>query len=289
MRDLSRLGDVPVPRSGLRLSRGRLIDRVEARWRRADPATLPVARVVAAVQDYRRRSPFLAKRPAFAAIRDVWRDIVGPPPRGLMRSVANDGEDIIFLRGWSYPEAVGRWTDGRLASLAIHRARGGRGTLLRLVGQPIHPAPDLPQSIDVYSGWRRIARLRWRAGDESVRAELVSLPAALRDREMLALQFHIRRPVVPPVLDANADPRRLGLFLCDIGYWPRVRDAASKPIELCAGGDHVVLGRGWSVPEAEGCWTDGHEAVRLDCAARRLSGRADCTIRFRRVHRVRKP
>jgi hypothetical protein len=267
LNELARTLDIPIPATALRrLPRGSAIDRAEARWRYTAPARMSVSqRAIMALQRYRRRDLRLAHGSAWLVLPEIWRSVFGPPPRLQMRPVmtADDEDHVIYLTGWSWLEPDGRWTDGPLATLAIQRAPGQKGEFLRVAGFAMQVEPNHPQVVDIYSGWRRLGQLTWQANSgRNCVGGVIQLPPALLGREVLMLQFRIRRSVVPADIGLSEDTRQLGLFLQDIRIIsPCVRDAAETPLKLHDdSGDLAVLWSGWSHPEPEGCWTDGPDA-----------------------------
>jgi hypothetical protein len=282
LNELAETLDVPMPAYALRrLPQGGAIERAEAHWRSMDPAIVPtIGRRIMALQALRRRAARLPSGSAWRLLSEIWRDVFGPPPRALMPpATVIDAEDrVIFLMGWSWLELSGRWTDGLLATLAIKRAPGHKGHTLRLAGSALH-RPGKPQVINVYSGWRRLARLTWGGGRHYV--EVIPLPPALCRREVLMLQLRIRAPAVPASLGLSRDMRRLGLFLQDCRIIsPCVRDAAATPLNLHHdSGDLAVLWSGWLHPESEGCWNDGPNAVLRWISPRDLPADARIVIR----------
>jgi len=255
---------VQIPEQALRrLAKGRVIDRAEAYWRTIDPKRVPfLGKHILTLQILRRQESQLARRSVLAALPKIWRSLFDPPPRALMRAAMAIGDDdhVIYLSGWQDLERIdGRWTDGSLAVLGIQRAPGRQANFLRLTGYTLAP-PNAPQVVDVYSGWRRLARLTWPS--QKLCTQVISLPQSLRSREVLMLQLHIRRPIEPGAIGLNKDTRRLGLFLQDIRTTLSVRDATAVALNLSDGScDAPVLWSGWSHPEPGGCWTDGPNAV----------------------------
>ena len=260
--ELARTFDISVPAKTFRQLRGSFIDRAEARWRYMPPASMPLhRRAVVTLQTFRRRDRQLAGQAAWAVLPEIRRTVFGPPPRSQLQSVMATGTEdhIIYLAGWHLPEPGGRWTDGRLAVLAIQRAPERRGSPLRIAGFAMRPASDETQVIDIYSGWRRLGRLAWQPG---ARTFVIELPPALCRSDVLTLQFRVAKPTSPADVGAGEDIRQLGLFLRDIRTpLPCIRDAARAPLEFHDGSNDLdVLWSGWSGPEAEGCWTDGTQA-----------------------------
>ena len=290
MNKLMQTFDTPIPIPAFRrLSRRHAIDRAEARWRSMDPNSVPaLGRYVMALQEFRRKDTRLANQPVRTILSSIWPYLFGPLPRALMcpTMAANDDDHVIFLSGWSYTETTGRWTEGPLAMLAIRRAPGRRGSFLQLEGLTIHAEPHKPQVIDVYSGWRRLARLSWKAGAPGTDVSfpvthVIPLPPALFEREVLTVLFHIRSPIAPADFSPSPDQRRLGLYLRDIRTISLcVRDAAAAALDLCHGSsDRDVLWSGWSTSDSEGCWTDGHDALVRWISPRDLAGDAHLIIR----------
>jgi hypothetical protein len=262
--ELARTFEIPVPAKAFeRLPRDTFIDRAEASWRYTPPARMSLSRrSIMALQTFRRGDLQLAAKPARAALPEIWRNVFGPPPRSQLKPVmtADADDHVMYLTGWHELEAGGRWTNGWLATLAIQRAPGKKGNFLRIAGYPMQPAPDEPQLIDIYSGWRRLGRLTWGASSEKSR--VIQLPPALCQREVLTLQFHIVKPTAPADVGPSEDIRQLGLFVEDVRVLtPCTRDAAETPLEFHSNShDLAALWSGWSEPEAEGCWTDGPDA-----------------------------
>ena len=274
--DLTGVLSVPLPAQALqRLPKGSALDRAEARWRSRDPATVPLGRHVIALQTVRRQEARLLRRSIATAGMELWREMFGPPPRALMRpDMAADADDhVIYLSGWQPWESLdppGRWTDGALAVLAIQRAPNRPGQFLRLTGHTLQPAESKPQVIDVYSGWRRLARLSRPFSHRQT--AIIRLPAAMVWREVITLRLWIRHPVSPADIGLGADTRKLGLFLRDIRSTSCIRDAVTRPLDLYrSSSDLDALFHGWSAPEPQGCWIEGNNASLLWTSPRALS------------------
>jgi hypothetical protein len=277
LKELARTLDVPFPATVLlQLSRDGIIDRAEARWRNTDPLRVhAVTSSLIALQSFQRQT---SRRAAWQVLPEIRRTLFGPPLRSQMRleGAAQADDHIIYLAGWSWPEKMGRWTDGPLAAFAIQQARGQKGGFLRLGGIMLQ-GPDEPQIIDVYHRWRRLARLSWQGTGFGV----IPLPLALSRREVFTLQLWIHRPIVPADIGLSADTRRLGLFLENIRIVsPCIRDATEVPLNLHRdSSDLDVLWSGWSSPEPQGCWTEGPNAFLRWASPRDLPTDARLVIR----------
>jgi Uncharacterised nucleotidyltransferase len=266
--ELTEVISVPLPPQALRrLPKGSAVDRAEARWRSRDPATAPLGRHVIALQTVRRQEKRLMRRSIATAGMELWREMFGPPPRAMMRAdmVADADDHVIYLSGWQpweYLDPPGRWTDGALAVLAIQRPPNRPGQFLRLSGHILQAAESKPQVIDVYSGWRRLARLSRHLSHQQT--AIIRLPAAMVWREVLTLRLWIHHPASPADLGLGADTRKLGLFLRGIRSTSCIRDAVTRPLDLRrSSSDLDVLLHGWSAPEPHGCWIEGNSASLL--------------------------
>jgi hypothetical protein len=171
--------------------------------------------------------------------------------------------EITFAKGFSFPEAEGRWTDGELSVLLIPvEAASGALLQIKLFVRPFLPHPNASFSFDVTGGvsvdHHRLTR------DEGVLVE-VSLTARVIEEptRRLALVFRHRNPGCPLEMGLSEDPRRLGLFIRDIElpeviqtFWPRY---AAR--ETHFNSPEPLFTRGFAAAEAGGRWTDGHLAV----------------------------
>ena len=284
MNQLRQTFDIAIPIQAFgQLSRCHVIDRAEAHWRSIDPASVPrLGGYVIALQKLRRENTRLASgEPLRAILYGIRHYFFDPLPRALIRPTIgpNDDDHVIFLSGWAYKEKNGRWTEGPLAVLAIHRAPGRRGSFLRLQGHMFQGQSNQPQVIDVCIGWRRVARLSSKAAGVRL-AHVIPLPSALSECQVLAVLLHIRRPIAPAAIGLNSDQRQLGMYLTDICITPRNCDAAATPLQFDEKSDDLaVLWSGWSHPDAEGCWTDGADASMRWLSPRDLPGGARLVIR----------
>jgi len=266
LRKLAQTFAIAIPHAVLAtLSRGDVVDQIEARQRAKGPVRHFSHRLVGTLQQVRRQDVGLAGRSVFASMPALWKKRYGSPALTQFADRVDGDESVFYLSGWHVPEDVdppGRWTDGSSAVLAIRRASGRSGRLLRLSGFAIQTDRNHPQVIDLHAGWRRLARLRRHTQDREI--DLIPLPSALHERELIILRLRIRRPLSPAAIGRSPDVRQLGFFLQDIRATSSIRDASSVPLKIHNNSsDIAILWSGWSRPEADGCWSDGAEASLL--------------------------
>jgi Uncharacterised nucleotidyltransferase len=145
--------------------------------------------------------------------------LVGLDAGSLDLRVETDvGESL--LRGWSFAEAEGRWTDGSEATLAL-RTAGRTGDLaIDVMGTPLlhprHPGLD----VEIWANDRYVDTWSYRI-DEAAAPGRVLLPSGSIDNgEVLELGFVFRDPCRPMELGLSDDPRRLGLFVRELRFSP---------------------------------------------------------------------
>jgi hypothetical protein len=257
-----------------------VLERMEARLRRSRPAALSVPQeMLLALQTIRRRDAATLARPALSALPALLKSFYGSPS-GDRSFIHNDRKRrITFLQGWSAPDAAGRWTEGKLVSLALHAPEESRPAMLSLRGLalPDRAVPTL--SVDVFAGLRRLQSLVWRRSGPDPYVQAIHLPSRIWRKDTAILRFRIRHPISPIEIGMNGDTRALGLFLEHLALDPAVRDLAGSALDVSSGGsDAAVLWHGWSRPEPHGCWTIGPLALLYWQAAREIP--ANCGMRI---------
>jgi hypothetical protein len=240
-----------------------ILERLECRVRLARTASRSIpGELLLALQDIRRRSQRQLQRSAWRAVPVLAASLLGP--LGASRSFIHHdrGERITFLHGWSAPEPGGRWTEGRLASCALHAPNGSRPASLSIRGKPFAHRATASHILDVSAGWRRLGTARWRKSGAGLFAQQILLPPSIWRGDTAVLRFSFRRPISPIETGFNGDPRALGVFVTHMSVDPVRRDLSGKPLDLAAGSaDLDALWHGWSRPKAQGCWTEGAMAV----------------------------
>jgi hypothetical protein len=124
-----------------------------------------------------------------------------------------------LLRGWSFAESEGRWTDGAEATLAL-RTSGDAGDLaIDVTALPLlhseHPALD----VEIWVNDRCVETWGYRLDQEAPASRRLVLPEdSLAHRDVLELGFVFREPCRPMELGLSDDPRRLGLFVTELRF-----------------------------------------------------------------------
>jgi hypothetical protein len=266
---------IEVPGTVLRRLRRPLavLERLEGRVRLSKISSRPIAgELLLALQGIRRQSLCNLNRPALSAVSTLAQSMLGSFS-GSRDFILNDRKErITHLQGWSAPETTGRWTEGRLVTLALYAPGGMQPASLTLRGRPFAHRATQPHVVDVSAGWRRLGTMRWTAAGTGPYAHEIRLPSAIWRKDTAVLRFRIRNPASPIETGYNGDTRALGVFVEHMSIDPVQRDVVQVPLDLSSkGSDHEVLWHGWSQPEPGGCWTDGKIAVLRWRAARDIA------------------
>ncbi len=243
-----------------------LPDRAEL-WvlgRSAEPAPPAVVTRLARIAHLRRSREDLFARPLLAA---AWEAARGPHtsvpaaaasaafhalrrPASLRRQLAPDrrlrlpaadqlpradsGLDLIagasepvFLRGWSLPEASGRWTEGHEATVCWRlEPRPATRLILRFNAEPIldwHQA----QWVRVYVNDALLCRLA--IGYGMGEANLFIPDELLRGRSLLHVTFAVWWPIQPHSAGISPDRRQLGLHFKSLRLVAPAADTTTRP------------------------------------------------------------
>jgi len=216
---------------------GFLLGLQDHRRRSADLIHRPL---VASIPSYARKQwrvdgvPGLAAQAAYAGLgRPRWLR------RSLLRRVRSRGLDArelagldsgsldlraeaavrgSLLRGWSFAEDDGRWTDGHEAMLALRSSANGSDLTIEVVAVPMlhprHPALE----VEVWANDDYLDTWAYRLGEEMPPGRVVLPRGALSDGDVLELGFVFREPCRPMELGLSEDPRRLGLFVSELRF-----------------------------------------------------------------------
>lgn len=236
-----------------------LIDRVEAATRNGDWRDTAVGEFAHLVQSVRRRRIDDLNLPVWSAIPKVWKLVT--QPEGFDGSTTNADELISFPYGWHPADIDGRWSQYRLATIAIRAAESGFGKYLRLVMWPYLPNTSIRQKLRIYSGVKMLGSFRCDLRFPLPHVVAIRLSESMRRKKVLSLQFYLSNTFRPAIFENSGDQREIGLFISDIGTRPPKRDLTSAAIVIHGpDADKQVLWHGFSVPEEQGTWAVGGRA-----------------------------
>ncbi|MER2605095.1 MAG: hypothetical protein ABTQ29_04620 [Siculibacillus sp.] len=127
-----------------------------------------------------------------------------------------------LVRGWSYVEDGGVWSDGDVAVFAVAPERPAEGDLsLTIRARGDTDAKLRPErAIDVLVGATPIGTLVYGLGTEPVVHEMV-VPREAVAAPILAISFRPRDPRSASALGLTTDPRHRGLHLVEVTLTPR--------------------------------------------------------------------
>ncbi|MBI1803908.1 MAG: sulfatase-like hydrolase/transferase [Ignavibacteriae bacterium] len=160
------------------------------------------------------------------------------------------------LGGWAHPESSLTWTAGTRASLNIPIDTSLPSVLLTA---SLHPFVEgktmLGQHVDLSVQGILLGSWEVRRDGEY----RIMIPDDMVQGDILRIDFHLPDAAARSALGlSNDDPRDLGIGVGWIRMNPLARYVYGSPIGFKVGGNALpYLGRGWSVPEGFGTWTEG--------------------------------
>lgn len=124
-----------------------------------------------------------------------------------------------LLRGWSFAEAEGRWTDGAEAALALRTSSPVRDLAIDVMGVPMlhpgHPALE----VEIWANDLYVDTWAYRLEEAAPPCQRVVLPReALERSDVLEIGFVFREPCRPMALGLSEDHRKLGLFVSEVRF-----------------------------------------------------------------------
>ena len=165
-----------------------------------------------------------------------------------------------FRDGWAYQDEAGIWTQGPRSELAL--ALDGLGDGYYVVGLSLGTIATEPGSaleVNAFVNGERVASRDFNFGDPEWQFEL---PASVSADGNVELAFELDRLRSPLELGWSDDDRPVGLLLRSLRL-----EEVDRTVHLGekisfgeASGAERFLGKGWSIPEQEGVWTDGDRA-----------------------------
>jgi len=185
-------------------------------WMRADMCTRSAVAALARVVYLAARRPRLLRR-LLASDRRLALPAVEEltPISGTADVTKGDLGEGHFVAGWSQGEDAGRWTDGRIATLALRIDPADQRRLYLAFDLACAvPIVGKPMVIDVYIADRLVTTRRFWPGVVD-NAPLISLVPQQRRpfAAVVPVTFEIAEPFQPAAATGSSDGRRLGLLL----------------------------------------------------------------------------
>jgi putative nucleotidyltransferase-like protein len=222
---LARELDQPVPDAVLTRLTAERTSRLEVREHaarcRPPESRGRIDRIAVELQDLRRQRLELLARPTLTGALELRRSRRRGPGRDDRLHDLRDGpltlnchDDPLdsLLRGWSFPEPLGRWTVGRDAALAVKVEPNKPAVLVADLAAFVGLA-DRRQRVTVRVNGRREQVLRFDAADLDLKPREVRIEAPPSPDGTVAVEFRIASPCSPTSLGLPADGRELGLLL----------------------------------------------------------------------------
>jgi hypothetical protein len=124
-----------------------------------------------------------------------------------------------LLRGWSFAEAEGRWTDGAEAALALRTSSPVGDLAIDVMGVPMlhpgHPALE----VEIWANDLYVDTWAYRLEEAAPPGRRVVLPRESLERsDVLEIGFVFREPCRPMELGLSEDHRKLGLFVSEVRF-----------------------------------------------------------------------
>ena len=137
---------------------------------------------------------------------------------GSMRSAVETDVRNSLLRGWSFAEAEGRWTDGPEAAIALRNPGPVADLAIDVMGVPLlhpqHPAIE----VEIWVNDRYVDTWTYRLEEAAPPGRVLLPKESLERRDVLEIGFVFRDPCRPMELGLSDDPRRLGLFVRELRF-----------------------------------------------------------------------
>lgn len=129
-----------------------------------------------------------------------------------------DGPGPAYISGFSIPEDMGRWTDGKFAALTLPvNAAPGSTVRLKLSVIPVEPARGGPFSFRICTGRDRVRKHtlplppRFEPADMFVTAEVID-----HDHPRILIALELTDACIPITVGRSTDMRSLGLMFCNV-------------------------------------------------------------------------
>lgn len=139
-----------------------------------------------------------------------------------------------MLRGWSFTEAGGVWTDGPLAELSLRLDASCAGALTGRFRLVPFVAAGRPQAVTVFINGIKSAEWLFPPDTEFRDVSCtVDVPASIASSGQLSIRMQVKHPLSPAKAGLSADERLLGILLREIRF-DRAADTVSRLDEAAA-------------------------------------------------------
>jgi len=147
---------------------------------------------------------------------DVTQDL-DDVPGSVVKLSEPQPEGVDELRGFSLPEASGRWTDGKEASigLALESPATSALKLTARVAAFVIPQHS-KQAVDILVNGNQIGRWEFHFGEQIAERQIVIPHPVANGARKLLITFLLPDAVVPADLKFNSDARMLGISVAQI-------------------------------------------------------------------------
>ena len=126
-------------------------------------------------------------------------------------------EGVDELRGFSVPEASGRWTDGKEASICLALESPATSTLKLTATVAAFVIPQhSKQAVDILVNGNQVGRWEFHFGEQIAERQIVIPHSVANGARKLLITFLLPDAVVPADLKFNSDARMLGINVAQI-------------------------------------------------------------------------
>ena len=140
----------------------------------------------------------------------------------VVKLTEREPEGVDQLRGFSEPNAAGRWTDGKEASIRLALESPATGTLKLTATVAAFVIPQhSKQAVDILVNGNPVGRWEFRFGEQMAERQVVIPHSVANGARQLLITFLLPDAVVPAALKLNSDTRMLGITV------PQIRVSAS--------------------------------------------------------------
>jgi len=147
---------------------------------------------------------------------DVTQDL-DDVPGSVVKLSEPQPEGVDELRGFSLPEASGRWTDGKEASIGLALESPATSALKLTARVAAFVIPEhSKQAVDILVNGNQVGRWEFHFGEQIAERHIVIPHSVANGARKLLITFLLPDAVVPADLKFNSDARMLGISVAQI-------------------------------------------------------------------------